>query len=139
MDRTHGVTHYNPDSCYGCKIRTIQLAAPAFTPHYSYTVGRYVTSWSDFNDALKRCGEQAGADYEPIHPADLRANPPPESAPSHLPRLVAHDEQGHPMHDPVDMDPTIVPKHRADEWDRQRAKAQLESDTTSLIEDADAD
>jgi hypothetical protein len=137
MDRTHHITHYDPDSCYGCKILTVQLSPPAFQAHYSYTVGRYVTNWKDFNDALKRCGEAAGADYAPIHPADLRATPPPSTAPTNLPRLVAHDEHGHPMHDPINDDPTIHPTRRSTEWDRQRARAQLESETADLIPDSD--
>lgn len=26
MNATHGVTHYTPDDCYGCKIKTIATA-----------------------------------------------------------------------------------------------------------------
>jgi len=112
MLRSHGITHYTPDTCYGCKLKTIQIGVPAFQPHYNYAVGQYVTSWADFNDKLRRLGdiqsERTGisSTYETVHPADLRASPPPEAAPSHLPRLVAHDEDGRALHDPVDGLPT---------------------------------
>jgi hypothetical protein len=140
--RTHNVTHWDPDNCYGCKIKTVQLAPQPFQPHYNYAVGAYVTSWADFNDKLKRLGEHEynrtgiSTSYVPVHPADLRSSPPPDSAPSNLPRLVAHDPDTHrPMHDPIDADPTLIPQPRSDEWNRQRAKALLESETNDLLTD----
>jgi|SRR5215472_12545478 len=126
MIRTHGTTHYTPDSCYGCRVLTIQFGIPAFTPHYNYAVGHWVTSWQDFNDRMKRKGDEAQTVYEPIHPADLRANPPPETAPSHLPRLSTID------------DPNLLKRVEAARADA-RARALLESETTDLIGDDDGD
>jgi hypothetical protein len=31
MEPTHGVTHWDPEGCWGCKIRTVQVA-PSATP-----------------------------------------------------------------------------------------------------------
>jgi hypothetical protein len=31
MQPTHGVTHWDPETCWGCKIRTVQVA-PSATP-----------------------------------------------------------------------------------------------------------
>jgi len=126
MNRTHGVTHYSPDGCYGCKVLTIQFGPPNFQPHYNYAVGRYVTSWADFNDALKRHSEEAQSDYAPMHPADIRASHPPDTAPSHLPRLSNID------------DPNLLARV-AEERSNARAKALLESETTDLIPSDDDD
>jgi len=122
---THGITHFSPDTCYGCRVKTIQFSLPAFSPHYNYAVGQYVSSWQEFNDALKRHGEAAQSDYDPIHPADLRASPPPETAPSHLPRLSSID------------DPTLLSRV-SEERSNARARALLEAETTDLT-DPDAD
>lgn len=76
--RTHGVTHYTPDTCFGCKVRTVQLqAAPAFQPHYNWSVGAHVNTDREYRDELKRCEERnclsTGIDhsYEPRYPGDI--------------------------------------------------------------------
>lgn len=132
MNRTHGVTHWDPDECTGCKLRTLQFGAPTFEPHYNYSVGRYVTSWSDFNEALKKQGheqsERSGihSEYEAIHPSDLIQNAPPETAPSHLDRLAK-----------LDADPTIKDhiRQRAAERAAERAKAEAAARTQDVIHD----
>ena len=30
MERTHGVTHYDPDNCFGCHVQTIQYSPSCF-------------------------------------------------------------------------------------------------------------
>jgi hypothetical protein len=34
MPKTHGVTHFDPDTCFGCRIQTVQVA-PSATPSRS--------------------------------------------------------------------------------------------------------
>jgi hypothetical protein len=93
MNRTHGVTHFNPESCFGCHAMTVQMAPANFQPHFNYTVGKFVRNEQEFRDALKRAGdknsEKTGIshNYEYLHPADIRSAPPPEEAPSHVPDL----------------------------------------------------
>lgn len=77
----HGVDHYNPDECFGCKVKTIQLPAfngPVFKPHFNYAVGKYVNSDREFRDELKRAGDTnseitgTGHSYEPRYPGDTQ-------------------------------------------------------------------
>jgi hypothetical protein len=124
--RRHGPHTSHPPSCFGCKVLTVQMSPVPFQAHYSYTVGRYVTNKQDFNDALKRLGdiqsERTGisSTYEPVHPADLRASPPPEVAPSHLPRLS---------------DATLpVPAAR----EAARARAARDAETSNLLDDGES-
>lgn len=42
-----------------------------FQPHYNHAVGKYVSSNSDFNDALKRGGDEAGSTFTRIDAGDL--------------------------------------------------------------------
>jgi hypothetical protein len=87
MTRTHGITHYTPDTCFGCRVKTVGFPAtnPTFVPHFNHAVGRYVTSDRDFRDALKVCAEvnsvATGMDhcYEPRYPADMTQVPYPEA------------------------------------------------------------
>lgn len=131
MIRTHGVTHYDPDACFGCKLLSVQFGEPTFEPHFNHSVGRYVTSWGDFNEALRRSGdvqsERTGihSQYEAIHPSDLISSPPPVSAPSHLDRIP-----GAP-----DSDPTLATHADALQRERaaQKAKATTEARTKDLI------
>lgn len=81
MKQSHGVDHWLPDSCFGCRVKTIQYPAfhgPAFKPHYNYAVGKYVSTDREFRDALKVCSERnsvsTGIDhnYEPRYGSDLK-------------------------------------------------------------------
>ncbi len=31
MNRTHGITHYDPETCFGCKVQTVGFAPSIFT------------------------------------------------------------------------------------------------------------
>lgn len=31
MEKTHGVTHYDPETCFGCKVLTVGFAPSIFT------------------------------------------------------------------------------------------------------------
>ena len=82
MALTHGVTHWDPDNCTGCRYKTVQVAAtPAMQPHFNHAVGDYVTSDRDFREALKRAGERNSLatgmnhEYEPRYPGDLPEPP----------------------------------------------------------------
>lgn len=78
MMRTHGITHFLPDKCFGCKLTTLQLAPPTFVPHFNWAVGQHVRSQQELNDALKTCAERnsiaTGAEhsYELREPGDLK-------------------------------------------------------------------
>lgn len=78
MIRTHGVTHFDPSSCFGCKLQTIYLSPPAFQPHYNYSVGKWVNSDKEFRDELKRAAEANSIitgtyhNYEPRYPGDTQ-------------------------------------------------------------------
>lgn len=43
----------------------------SWQPHFNHSVGQYVATRTDFNDALKRGGEKAGSTYTPIEHGDL--------------------------------------------------------------------
>lgn len=82
MIKTHGNTHWDPDTCYGCKLSTLQLSpTPAFAPHFNHAVGKYVTSDRHFRDELSRASERAsetlGIDhnFEARYPGDIPAPP----------------------------------------------------------------
>ena len=32
MERTHGITHWDPDDCFGCKMQTVVVGLPKDTP-----------------------------------------------------------------------------------------------------------
>jgi hypothetical protein len=133
MIRRHGPGMGHPADCFGCKVLTVQIGPANFQPHWNYAVGAWVTNQADFENKLKRLAdrqsERTGIDatFEPIHPADLKASPPPEAPPTHLPRLTDID------------DPTMAEhiayrnRVRAD----QRARALLEAETTDLTEEED--
>lgn len=76
MNRTHGVTHFSPDGCFGCKVLTIQLSTDPFTPHYNWSVGQHVNTRQEFEDALRRCSDANSEivgldhDYQPRYPGD---------------------------------------------------------------------
>jgi hypothetical protein len=81
--RTHGVTHDDPDNCFGCRLRTINLKPDRFTPHFNHSVGRYVTSKIAYLDELHRASDRQSsitgidADYQPVDLPDKR---PPDAA-----------------------------------------------------------
>lgn len=76
MKRTHGNSHFTPDTCFGCKVLTMQIAPQVFRPHYNYSVGKYVNNDREFRDALKYRGEQNSlatgldTDYQPRYPGE---------------------------------------------------------------------
>jgi hypothetical protein len=50
---------------------SVQLrGAPAFQPHFNHSVGRYVSSSRDFDEALRRGGEDQNTTYQRIDPGD---------------------------------------------------------------------
>lgn len=77
MTRTHGITHFDPDLCEGCKISTLSFGAPVFKPHFNWAVGQYVNNDREYRDALKSCAERnslsTGLDhnYEPRYPGEV--------------------------------------------------------------------
>jgi hypothetical protein len=139
VNRSHGPNSNHPDNCFGCHVLTVQLSPAPFQPHYNYAVGAWVTNQQDFDDRLKRLAdkqsERTGINsvYEPIHPSDLKHSPPPEAPPDPLPRLVAHDEHGHAMHDPVDADPSLQAERRRIQRDKERRDAERAAQTSDLI------
>lgn len=58
MRRTHGVTHFDPSGCFGCRITTVGFGRPAFEPHFNWSVGQYVRNEREYRDALKVCEER---------------------------------------------------------------------------------
>lgn len=79
----HGIDHWDPEECYGCKLKTLQLRpGTAFRPHMNATLGRHVETERDFQDGLKRAADAnsiaTGTEhrYEMIDPADLRRQEP---------------------------------------------------------------
>lgn len=62
--------------------RSVQLGASAFTPHFNFATGRYVSTDREFTDALKRSAEDnsrlTGVDhsYTPIYPSEMAALAP---------------------------------------------------------------
>lgn len=94
----HGPHSGHPDDCFGCRVKTVQISPQPFQAHWNYTVGNWVTNERDFRDQLSRLGDRQSertgisSTYEAIHPADLRASPPPESPPDHLRRLSDIDD-----------------------------------------------
>ena len=44
---------------------------PAFQPHFSHTVGRYVSNDREFRDELKRGSDMTGGNHEPVYPGDI--------------------------------------------------------------------
>ena len=85
--RTHGITHFTPDTCTGCRYKTLQIRpASPFQPHFNYSVGQYVETESQFVTALRRRADEntiaTGTEhtYEMRDPAELaRHTPFPES------------------------------------------------------------
>ena len=75
MIRTHGVTHFDPSDCFGCRLTTIRFGRPAFEPHFNWAVGQYVRNESEFKEALKACAEAnsiaTGTDHH-YEPRDMR-------------------------------------------------------------------
>ena len=70
------------DHCGGTLKRVYSVNVPGpravFEPHYNYSVGAYVNSWSDFESKL-RCRQDQQVEvtglehnYTPIHPADYK-------------------------------------------------------------------
>lgn len=49
---------------------------PPFTPHYNHSVGAYISSSREFDDALKHRSEQAGTSFSRIDPGEA---PRPQS------------------------------------------------------------
>lgn len=77
MKRTHGSTHFTPDTCFGCQVLTLSIQpVRCFQPHFNYAVGKYVNNDREFRDALKRRGEQNSiatgldTDYQPRYPGE---------------------------------------------------------------------
>jgi hypothetical protein len=75
--RTHGITHFTPDTCSGCRYKTIGISAtPAFQPHFNWSVGKYVNSDREFKDELSRASERASEglgidhDFQPRYPGE---------------------------------------------------------------------
>lgn len=83
MTRTHGYTHFTPDTCFGCHIKTVTMASrSAFQPHFNYSVGEYVSTERDFTTALRRRADEntlaTGTEhvYEMRDPAELARDTP---------------------------------------------------------------
>jgi len=83
MKRTHGHTHYNPESCFGCRVLTLHLrSTTAFQPHFNYSVGQYVNTEHEFRSALRRRADEnsmlTGTDhtYEMRDPSELGREAP---------------------------------------------------------------
>jgi hypothetical protein len=77
MKKTHGRSHFTPETCFGCQVLTLSIQPTSgLQPHFNYAVGRYVNNDREFRDALKRRGEQnsraTGLDtnYEPRYPGE---------------------------------------------------------------------
>lgn len=86
--RTHGITHWDPDNCTGCRYKTLNLRpTAAFQPHFNYSVGQYVNTETEFKSVLSRCADEnslkTGTDhvYEMRDPSELAATgvPYPQS------------------------------------------------------------
>lgn len=84
----HGYTHYDPDNCFGCKVKTVQLRpSTAFQPHFNYSVGEYVETEEQFRSSLRRRADEnsiaTGTDhnYEMRDPGEMRSSgvPYPEA------------------------------------------------------------
>ena len=131
MIRRHGPGAGHPPGCFGCHVLTVQLSPVPFQAHYNYAVGGWVTSQADFEDKLKRLSDRQSertgitAAFEAIHPADLKASPPPDAAPSHLARLTDIDDPTTAEH--------IAYRHRVRAGEAARAAGQAE--TVNLIGD----
>ena len=55
----------------------VQLrGAPAFQPHFNHAVGRYVSSSRDFDEALRRGGEDQNTTLTRIDPGDYASITP---------------------------------------------------------------
>lgn len=142
MIRTHFGQH--GDDCFGCHVQSIQFGRPAFQPHFNFSVGQHVSSESEMREILRKQSddqsERTGIahNYEYITPSDLRTAPPPVSAPSHLDRLVAHDERGRAMHAPVDDDPTLssTRESRERQYHAEKEDATVAAETQDLISQA---
>jgi hypothetical protein len=83
MIRTHGITHFNPDTCFGCRVRTLQLApTTAFQPHFNYSVGSYVRTESEFKSMLRRRADENSIatgtthTYEMVDPGVMKEQVP---------------------------------------------------------------
>lgn len=81
--RTHGTTHYLPNTCFGCRVLTLSIRpTSAFQPHYNYCVGQYVNTESEFKNTLRRRAEEntiaTGTEhtYEMRDPAELARHTP---------------------------------------------------------------
>jgi hypothetical protein len=71
--------------CGGPLKRVFSCSIPSsrtrFEPHYNYTVGSYVSSWSDFSDKLKLQSEDNSQvtgiehNYTPIAASDMKDLP----------------------------------------------------------------
>ncbi|HXA31504.1 MAG TPA: hypothetical protein VNV87_04535 [Acidimicrobiales bacterium] len=69
-DGTHG------DQCFGCRIKSVSLVIPAFRPHFNHSVGKYVSTSRDFDEALRRGAEEQNSSYSRIDPGDYASLTP---------------------------------------------------------------
>jgi hypothetical protein len=70
-DGSHG------PQCFGCRIKHVQIrSTPAFQPHFNHSVGRYVSSSRDFDEALHVGAEEANSSYTRIDPGDFASITP---------------------------------------------------------------
>lgn len=67
-------------SCGGASKRVFSFnSGPSFSPHFNHSVGRYVSSNTDFNDALKQASDaqslRTGLDHKfvRVDPGDVPA------------------------------------------------------------------
>lgn len=75
--RDDGVICPNCDLVAKRDYSTVQIGT-SFKPHYNWATGQYVSTSREFDDALKRKGEEAGAEYTRIDPGD-HPGPPTDS------------------------------------------------------------
>jgi hypothetical protein len=103
MIRTHDGSH--GDDCFGCKVRTVQLAADPFQPHFNYATGQYVRNRSEFESALRRGADDNSRrtgidhDYRPLYPGDV-ARPSKDDAIFEVRERAIRDGVAPPAPDP---------------------------------------
>lgn len=65
MQRTHGVTHYDPENCFGCRVRTVSISAdgtPTVLPRVASS-NEQERQWSKDHDAFRRLSREGLAPH----------------------------------------------------------------------------